>query len=242
MVEQFGYLGCGANLLERITRVTQAGPDNIREKFEPSNRVVKIIEQPSRTVQQALEIKGLINSPALKGFKVHYCSLDKLLKFSRLSSKLQLLPRLESNLKNFRTSPLSKPRQNQVNPPALRQAPTLPQKELAQGCLPTVKRKPTFRSHAKEQKRVLIAIYGHLKTSQEQFIEWQPSAWFGEGDISSSDRAKWSNTLRSIINKGLVKLHVSNNRKLTQNRGNAKVCISLTPEGYQTAKQLMQND
>lgn len=262
MVRQFGYSGYEDGVLERISglaQVAQADRQKLQKQFEQTNRLtlsaaadmlkyqsaaadmLKRFEQNGRALRQVYEAGLIRGALDFKGLEIQPQLFKEPLKLSLLLG-LQPSPRLRSDTENSRKSPSSTPRLNPVVTTVLRQTPNLPQQKTTQSYSPTVKNKPTFRSHAKEQKRVLIAIYRRLEGGQEEFIKWQPSAWFGKDVISQSDRAKWSNTLRSLVEKGLIKLHDPDDRRFRHNRGNAKICILLTSEGYQTVKQLMQND
>lgn len=239
-VQAFGQLGFEQN---KALQATRAATVKSIEQF--SKPVLKDLEQ-SRLEElckrfQTPELRGLRDGLGLKRLEIQFRLLEEGLQPTRSLPKIQLTPRLRSEPEPLKKSLSSKPRLNSTNPIASSQAPSLPQQAVSQESQ-TVQKKSTFRANATLQRSVLIAIYKHLQGSQEQFIKWQPSNWFGKGVISRSDRVNWNNALNALSKKGLVQLCSPNARKSTHNRGNAGTFISLTLEGYQQAKWLIQND
>lgn len=247
MVHSFGYSGYKLNdLFEGVSRAAQA----LQIQSEQFNRAVKqafelsgfeefskhtqALEQRQKSLRYILELKkGLDIQPSLR---------EKFLKLNGLPSRPQLTPRLKSDLENLRESLTSNLQRGLVNPITPRQTLNSPQQEIPQSRPPTVWKKSAFRPNAKLQRSVLIAIYKHLQDSQEQFVKWCPSDWFGEGSISRSDRVNWHNALKALVNKKLVQLHYPSGRKFVHNRGNAGTFISLTSEGHHEVSLLIQNN
>lgn len=249
MVGQFGYLGYKVSLLEGISGLAQAAQADLQKQ---SKQISRAFEQSKGLLASgpinekygikylASDLKGSGDILNLKGLEVLRRSPVKPLKLSRLSLELQLNPHLRSNL-SFRKSPPSKPRQSLASPIAPSQAPSLPQKNIPRGHSQTVRKKTALRSNTTLQGPVLIAIYKCLQCSQEQFIKWNPSAWFGRGSVSDSNRSSWSRALRKLVKKGLVQEHYPNGPKPIRNPGNVGTFVSLTPKGNQEARLLMNN-
>jgi hypothetical protein len=102
-------------------------------------------------------------------------------------------------------------------------------------------KKTIIRPHGKLLKQVLFEIYYQVNCNNNKPVEWSPSAWFGERDKTLSTRASWSNTLRTLIKKGLVE-QKKPDRYFSSNTGNAATYVCLTSYGYQYIIQLMGND
>jgi hypothetical protein len=89
------------------------------------------------------------------------------------------------------------------------------------------------------QKKVLLKIYEEGSKGENLPVRWLPSKWFGNGAITSSDRANWSKALTKLKARELIEEQSKDNSGLSKvNRGNGFSYVRSTPLGLKTAKWL----
>lgn len=210
--------------------------DNIKrdqEQIKEISKVVPILDQKSLYEPSVEELSKVVQPLEFsKERTLRQLRLEKLgFKFSSELQKKSLLSKTSGNSLDLRrTSDLIQ--QEKQNPS---------QTAEKSQTTPASRKKIIIRGHGKLLKQVLLEIYYQTTRNNNNPVKWSPSNWFGEGVITRSIRACWSNTLRSLFKKGLVEI-IEPKRKFSNNRGKAAPDVFLTSDGYQLAIQLMEND